>query len=189
MVAVEVTFKYRVWNTKCTRFTVSKVVDVVEWNPKDKPNKYLFPREVSLRPSIHEVCGRFENDFSKAVYVVNEGDLLTVAYSTGSWKNVHYSDHALLIAKKDAKSTLNGIEVENAEVIYSMHDDQLTVIAHKGLIDQGYLVSQNKPISCAIAFYAKQILTKTVSLPQLAGELQQKSEEISGRLKTLIDSL
>jgi hypothetical protein len=191
MGAVEVTFKYRVWNSKCTRFSVSKIVDVIEWTPKDKPNnKYLFPKEVSIRPSIRETCDRFSNDFSKAVYIVNEGDLLTVDYSTGSWKNTHHSDYALLIARKDGKGVLDGIEVENAEVIYSKHNDQLTLIAHKALVDQGYLVSQNKPFSCSIAFYARQVLNKSINMPQMSDpELAEAEEKLREKLKSLMEML
>jgi len=183
MGAVEVVFRYVVVNPKCTSFSVSRVEQVTEWSPKDKPEKlYLFPQKTMLRPSIR-TSG---DDFSTETYVLSQGNLITVDYSTGTHKHTRHREYALLLVRNGSQSQLDGIDVTNADKIYSMHDEQLTIIAHKGLVDQGYLISSTKPYSNAIAFYAKQILTKTINIPHIP---EQKTDEISGRLKTLIDSL
>jgi hypothetical protein len=48
MGAVEVTFKYRVWNSKCTRFSVSKIVDVENLPPPEEGTVYVVSTFVLL---------------------------------------------------------------------------------------------------------------------------------------------
>jgi hypothetical protein len=192
MGAVEVTFKYNVVNPKRTSFILHKVVDVVEWCPKDKPdNKYLFPKTISLWPSTKDwEDGSTRGGRRVETYILREGELLELDYSTGTWGHVHHAERALLIARHGSGAELDGLEVVNAEAIYRAGDKKLTLIAHKSLIDQGYLISNNKPISNAIAFYARQVLNKSINIPQMPDpELAEASSELREKLKSLMETL
>jgi len=202
MGVVEVVFKYVDFSDRrtsfsggYTSFSVSKVYGVEVCPPEGEP-KYLFPREASLRHSIRkssiETYQGKKIKFSIDVYIISEGSLVIVDYSS-TGKRKRYREYALLLVRNGSESQLNGVYVSNAEKIYSMHDEQLTLIAHKGLVERGYLISSSKPYSNVIAFYAEQILTRTVNIPHVPEQKEQtpeqKTDEISGRLKTLIDSL
>jgi hypothetical protein len=185
--AVEVTVRYNVVNPKRTTFSLRKIVDVVEWSPKDRPtDKYLFPKTALLWPSVKDR----EGERRVEVYVLREGDLLDLDYATGTWGHTKHSERALLVAKQGSSAELDGVDVINAEAIYRARDKTLTLIAHKSLINQGYLISGSKPISNAIAFYARQMLNRAIDIPQMPDpETEALAKDLRERLKALMEAL
>jgi len=152
-------------NRKCTYLDIQCVskAKISEFNGK----RYLWPNGNGYYKHVNVTE---DGRHSRTVVIETDSPFLYIKYETGSWKNVYESFTGLYDVEKEKWIMKIGETKEEGKELY----EQLK----KEMIEEGFAISNSKPVTNAIAYYLYK---------NAANEEEKKLEKAKNMMQEIIN--
>ena len=163
-----VEFEVSTGNPKCTYLDIRCVnrAKISEFNGK----RYLWPNGNGYKNIVHDGSSKHGGDGK--IVVETDSPFLYVNYQTGSWKNTYESFTGLYDVENERWILKLGNTNKVGEEVYKE--------LKKQMIEEGFALSNSKPITNVIGFYLYKNATN---------EEERKLEKAKNMIKEIVDMI